>query len=99
MKAELNVQETTPLSQEDVAKLSSENVDENGKILGKFNSQEELIKSYKELEKLNTEKNQETLTQEEETESTIDQAGDWEQFYLEDGSVAVSYTHLTLPTT
>ena len=53
MKAELNVQETTPLSQEDVAKLSSENIDENGKILGKFNSQEELIKSYKELEKLN----------------------------------------------
>tara|TARA_B100000945_G_C20427364_1_gene621367 strand:+ start:8212 stop:9063 length:852 start_codon:yes stop_codon:yes gene_type:complete len=88
MKAELNVQETTPLSQEDVAKLSSENVDENGKILGKFNSQEELIKSYKELEKLNTEKNQEPLTkEEEEAESTIDLAGDWDQFYLEDGTV------------
>ena len=92
MKAELNVQETTPLSQEDVAKLSSENVDENGKILGKFNSQEELINSYKELEKLKTEKNQEPLTQEEETESTIDQAGDWEQFYLEDGSVDYAKT-------
>ena len=88
MKAELNVQETTPLSQEDVAKLSSENIDENGKILGKFNSQEELIKSYKELEKLNTEKNQKPLTQEtEETESTIDQDGSWDQFYNEDGSV------------
>lgn len=93
MKAELNVQETTPLSQEDVAKLSSENVDENGKILGKFNSQEELIKSYKELEKLNTEKNQEPLTQEqEEPESTIDQAGDWDQFYLEDGTVDYAKT-------
>tara|TARA_A100001388_G_scaffold40948_1_gene26240 strand:+ start:14357 stop:15208 length:852 start_codon:yes stop_codon:yes gene_type:complete len=88
MKAELNVQETTPLSQEDVSKLSSENIDENGKILGKFNSQEELIKSYKELEKLNTEKNQKPLTQEtEETESTIDQDGSWDQFYNEDGSV------------
>lgn len=93
MKAELNVQETTPLSQEDVAKLSSENVDENGKILGKFNSQEELIKSYKELEKLNTEKNQEPLTEEqEEPESTIDQAGDWDQFYLEDGTVDYAKT-------
>ncbi len=93
MKAELNVQETTPLSQEDVAKLSSENVDENGKILGKFNSQEELIKSYKELEKLNTEKNQEPLTkEEEEAESTIDLAGDWDQFYLEDGNVDYAKT-------
>mgnify|MGYP003125259711 CR=1 FL=1 len=88
MKAELNVQETTPLSQEDVSKLSSENIDENGKILGKFTNQEELIKSYKELEKLNTEKNQKPLTQEtEETESTIDQDGSWDQFYNEDGGV------------
>ena len=53
MKAELNVQETTPMSQEDVTKIAEENVDENGLILGKFKTQEDLIKSYTELEKLN----------------------------------------------
>ena len=45
MKAELNVQETTPMSQEDVTKIAEENVDENGLILGKFKTQEDLIKS------------------------------------------------------
>ena len=88
MKAELNVQETTPMSQEDVTKIAEENVDENGLILGKFKTQEDLIKSYTELEKLNSKKNEEVeTTEEEKPESTIDQDGDWDQFYTEDGAV------------
>ena len=93
MKAELNVQETTPMSQEDVTKIAEENVDENGLILGKFKTQEDLIKSYTELEKLNSQKNEEVeTTEEEKPESTIDQDGDWDQFYTEDGAVDYAKT-------
>ena len=50
MKASLQSNETPPMSQDDLQKYADENVSENGKILGKFNSVEDLAASYKELE-------------------------------------------------
>ena len=50
MKASLQSNETPPMSQDDLQKYADDNVSENGKILGKFNSVEDLAASYKELE-------------------------------------------------
>ena len=50
MKASLQSNETPPMSQDDLQKYADDNVSENGKILGKFNSVEDLSASYKELE-------------------------------------------------
>ena len=50
MKASLQSNETPPMSQDDLQKYADENTSENGKILGKFNSVEDLAASYKELE-------------------------------------------------
>ena len=50
MESKVAVNETPPMSADDIAKLAENETDENGKILGKFDSQEDLIKSYKELE-------------------------------------------------
>tara|TARA_B100001093_G_scaffold519340_1_gene607877 strand:+ start:3809 stop:4678 length:870 start_codon:yes stop_codon:yes gene_type:complete len=88
MKSELTSNETPPMSPDDIAKIAEENTDESGLILGKFKSQEDLISSYKELENKLTAKDSETEeTVEEETKEPVDDAGDWDQFYNEDGSV------------
>ena len=77
MKASLQSNETPPMSQDDLQKYADDNVSENGKILGKFNSVEDLAASYKELEgKLgDVAKTKEELVTEEDNE------------YQEDGSV------------
>ena len=50
MKASLQSNETPPMSQEDLQKFADDNKNEDGKILGKFDSVEALAASYKELE-------------------------------------------------
>ena len=48
--SQVNVTETPPMSQEDLQTLAKNETDENGLILGKFKSVEDLAASYKELE-------------------------------------------------
>ena len=66
--SQVNVTETPPMSQEDLKNLANNETDENGLILGKFKSVEDLAASYKELEgKLGTvtEEDQPQATEEE----------------------------------
>tara|TARA_X000001388_G_C2210227_1_gene114834 strand:+ start:246 stop:1094 length:849 start_codon:yes stop_codon:yes gene_type:complete len=85
MESKVAVNETPPMSADDIAKLAENETDENGKILGKFDSQEDLIKSYKELEnKLTAKDSEEEAATEEETPT--EEEG-WDQYYNEDGSV------------
>ena len=70
--SQVNVTETPPMSQQDLETLAKNETDENGLILGKFKSVEDLAASYKELEgKLGqvTEEDQ-PQTEEEQTETT-----------------------------
>ena len=72
--SQLNVSETPPMSQEDLETLAKNETDENGLILGKFKTVEDLANSYKELEgKLGatetTEEEAEEVTEENETET------------------------------
>ncbi len=84
-QSQLNVSETPPVSQEDLENLAKNETDENGLILGKFKTQEDLIASYKELEgKLGTV--EEETTEEAETEDTGIPEG-YEDYYNEDGTV------------
>ena len=48
--SQVNVTETPPMSQQDLETLAKNETDENGLILGKFKSVEDLAASYKELE-------------------------------------------------
>ena len=48
--SQVNVSETPPMSAEDLQTLAKNETDENGLILGKFKSVEDLAASYKELE-------------------------------------------------
>jgi len=48
--SQVQVSETPPMSQEDLKTLAKNETDENGLILGKFKSVEDLAASYKELE-------------------------------------------------
>ena len=69
--SQVNVSETPPMSAEDLQTLAKNETDENGLILGKFKSVEDLAASYKELEgKLGqvSEEDQATEETEEETE-------------------------------
>ena len=67
--SQLNVSETPPMSQEDLETLAKNETDENGLILGKFKSVEDLAASYKELEgKLGTTDTSEATEEEEVTE-------------------------------
>jgi len=69
--SQVNVSETPPMSQENLETLAKNETDENGLILGKFKSVEDLAASYKELEgKLG---NAPTDQQEESTEETVEQ--------------------------
>ena len=85
MESKVAVNETPPMSADDIAKLAENETDENGLILGKFKSQEDLIASYKELEnKLTAKDSDEEVATEEET--TTEEEG-YEQYYNEDGTV------------
>jgi len=72
-QSQVAVNETAPMSQEDLQTLAKNETDENGLILGKFKSVEDLAASYRELEgKLGSQTQEETATEEvaEETEAT-----------------------------
>ena len=85
MESKVAVNETPPMSADDIAKLAENETDENGLILGKFKSQEDLIASYKELEnKLTAKDSDEEVATEE--EATTEEEG-YEQYYNEDGTV------------
>ena len=84
--SQAQVSETPPMSAEDLQTLAKNETDENGLILGKFKSVEDLAASYKELEgKLGT------VTEEDQTsESTEETTGvpeGYENYYQEDGTV------------
>ena len=85
MESKVAVNETPPMSADDIAKLAENETDENGLILGKFKSQEDLIASYKELENKLTAKDsdEEVVTEE---EATTEEEG-YEQYYNQDGTV------------
>lgn len=85
MESKVAVNETPPMSADDIAKLAENETDENGKILGKFDSQEDLIKSYKELENKLTAKDSEEEAATEEEAPTEEEG--WDQYYNEDGTV------------
>ena len=79
--SQVNVSETPPMSQQDLETLAKNETDENGLILGKFKSVEDLAASYKELEgKLGqvTEEDQPETTEETETSDAEFNA---EEFY------------------
>ena len=69
--SQVNVSETPPMSAEDLQTLAKNETDENGLILGKFKSVEDLAASYKELEgKLGQVTEEDQPQTEEETETT-----------------------------
>ena len=69
--SQLNVSETPPVSTEDLQTLAKNETDENGLILGKFKSVEDLAASYKELEgKLGTVTEEDQATEETQEQST-----------------------------
>ena len=69
--SQVNVSETPPMSAEDLQTLAKNENDENGLILGKFKSVEDLAASYKELEgKLGQVTEEDSPQTEEETETT-----------------------------
>ena len=81
--SQVNVTETPPMSQQDLETLAKNETDENGLILGKFKSVEDLAASYKELEgKLGaaTEEDQAETSEQEETETT-ESDFDAEEYY------------------
>jgi len=81
--SQLNVAETPPMSQEDLETLAKNETDENGMILGKFKSVEDLAASYKELEgKLGTlEKSESTEEEVSETEEQETESSDYNEIY------------------
>ena len=69
--SQVNVSETPPMSAEDLKTLAKNETDDNGLILGKFKSVEDLAASYKELEgKLGQVTEEDQPQTEEETETT-----------------------------
>ena len=78
--SQVNVSETPPMSAEDLQTLAKNETDENGLILGKFKSVEDLAASYKELEGKLGQVTEEDQPQTEETE-TSDSEFNAEEFY------------------
>ena len=81
--SQVNVTETPPMSRQDLETLAKNETDENGLILGKFKSVEDLAANYKELEcKLGaaTEEDQ-TETSEQEESETTESDFDAEEYY------------------
>ena len=80
--SQVNVSETPPMSQQDLETLAKNETDENGLILGKFKSVEDLAASYKELEgKLGTVTEEDQPQAEEEAETTDSSEFNAEEFY------------------
>ena len=80
--SQVNVTETPPMSQQDLETLAKNETDENGLILGKFKSVEDLAASYKELEgKLGTVTEEDQPQAEEEQTETNDTEFNAEEFY------------------
>ena len=78
--SQVNVSETPPMSAEDLQTLAKNETDENGLILGKFKSVEDLAASYKELEgKLGQVSEEDQAT--EETEETKEGEFNAEEYY------------------
>ena len=83
-EAQVAVNETPPMSEGDLQTLAKNETDENGLILGKFKSVEDLAASYKELEgKLGTQPQEETATEEPATEETEATDFDANEYYGE----------------
>lgn len=80
--SQVNVTETPPMSQQDLETLAKNETDDNGLILGKFKSVEDLAASYKELEgKLGTVTEEDQPQAEEEQTETKDTEFNAEEFY------------------
>tara|TARA_B100001057_G_scaffold454858_1_gene500979 strand:- start:92 stop:889 length:798 start_codon:yes stop_codon:yes gene_type:complete len=80
--SQVNVTETPPMSAEDLQTLAKNETDENGLILGKFKSVEDLAASYKELEgKLGTVTEEDQPQTEEEQTETNETEFNAEEFY------------------
>ena len=80
--SQVNVSETPPMSQQDLETLAKNETDENGLILGKFKSVEDLAASYKELEgKLGQVTEEDQPPAEKETEATDSTEFNAEEFY------------------
>ena len=80
--SQVNVTETPPMSQQDLETLAKNETDDNGLILGKFKSVEDLAASYKELEgKLGTVTEEEQPQTEEEQPETNNTQFNAEELY------------------
>ena len=79
--SQVNVSETPPMSAEDLQTLAKNETDENGLILGKFKSVEDLAASYKELEGKLGQVSEEDQATEETEEQTEEGEFDAEEYY------------------
>ena len=79
--SQVNVSETPPMSQQDLETLAKNETDENGLILGKFKSVEDLAASYKELEGKLGQVTEEDQPQAEEETETTDSEFNAEEYY------------------
>ena len=79
--SQVNVTETPPMSQQDLETLAKNETDENGLILGKFKSVEDLAASYKELEGKLGQVTEEDQPQAEEKTETTETEFNAEEFY------------------
>ena len=80
--SQVNVTETPPMSAEDLQTLAKNETDDNGLILGKFKSVEDLAASYKELEgKLGTVTEEDQPQTEDEQTETNEPEFNAEEFY------------------
>ena len=88
-ESQVATQETPPMSREDLETLAKNETDDDGLILGKFKSVDDLAASYKELEgKLGqkeetTESETETETEVSTEETTNEKVSGYEEFYTE----------------
>ena len=82
--SQVQVSENPPVTRQDLETLAKNETDENGLILGKFRSVDELAASYKELEgKLGEPSDQEEVAE----SDAVDLPDGYEDYYLPDGSV------------
>ena len=79
--SQVNVSETPPMSQQDLETLAKNETDDNGLILGKFKSVEDLAASYKELEGKLGQVTEEDQPQAEEKTETTETEFNAEEFY------------------
>ena len=79
--SQVNVSETPPMSAEDLQTLAKNETDENGLILGKFKSVEDLAASYKELEGKLGQVSEEDQATEDTEEQTEEAEFDAEEYY------------------